>query len=166
MTSAHPETVGAHPIPMRPFTASLPMALLRARDAAMRIFRPLLAEHDLTDQQWRVLRALAAAEDGLDAGDLADRTSLLAPSLSRILANLESRGLTDRTTHDHDQRRARISLSADGHALVTLVAPSSEAAYNRIEREFGADRLRDLLAELHALAALDMAAREPAEEAS
>ncbi len=36
--------------PLRSFDASLPMALLRARESAMRLFRPLLAEFDLTEQ--------------------------------------------------------------------------------------------------------------------
>ena len=44
---------------MRPFDASLPMALLQAREAAMRLFRPLLAEHDLTDQRWAEVLATA-----------------------------------------------------------------------------------------------------------
>ena len=45
--------------PMREFSRSLPMSLLRAREAVMRQFRPSLREHGLTEQQWRILRALA-----------------------------------------------------------------------------------------------------------
>jgi homoprotocatechuate degradation regulator HpaR len=140
---------------MRPFDASLPMALLRARETTMRRFRPLLAEHDLTEQQWRVLRALTATEDPLDAGDLADRTFLLAPSLSRILANLDDRRLLARQPDPADQRRTLISLTTRGVELVRTVAPESERRYNAIESEFGADRLQTLLGELHELARLD-----------
>ncbi len=51
---------GARPhLPMRAFSSSLPMALLRAREAVMRRFRPGLRDHGVTEQQWRVLRALA-----------------------------------------------------------------------------------------------------------
>ena len=53
---------------IRSFDKSLPMALLRTREAAMQHFRPLLAEHDLTEQQWRVLRALNAASEPIDVG--------------------------------------------------------------------------------------------------
>ncbi|MGB8973723.1 MAG: homoprotocatechuate degradation operon regulator HpaR, partial [Pseudomonas capeferrum] len=35
---------------------SLTLSLLQAREAAMAFFRPLLNEHDLTEQQWRVIR--------------------------------------------------------------------------------------------------------------
>ncbi len=143
---------------MRSFEESLPMALLRAREAAMRLFRPLLAEHDLTEQQWRVLRALTAADadDAVDAGDLAERTFLLAPSVSRILADLDERGLIARRADPGDRRRSLVSLTDDGVDLVASVAPESEARYAAIEAGFGADRLRRLLGELHDLARLDL----------
>lgn len=142
-------------IAMRPFTASLPMALLQARESAMRLFRPMLAEHDLTEQQWRVLRALTSEPFPVDAGELAERTFLLAPSLSRILANLEGRSLLERRPHPDDQRRSLISLSDEGRELVASVAPKSEELYHRIEHGFGRERLERLLDELHELAALD-----------
>jgi len=139
---------------LRPFSASLPMALLRAREAAMRRFRPHLAQFDLTEQQWRVLRALASTGGGLEVGGLAEATNLLAPSLSRILTNLDGRGLTTRTTVPHDQRRARIALTDDGRELVDRVAPGSEDRYREIEERFGPERLDALLCELGALTRL------------
>ncbi len=138
-------------VPMRPFTQSLPMALLLAREASMQQFRPLLAAHDVTEQQWRVLRVLASREDAFEVTELADRAALLPPSVSRIIANLQDRGLIERTTVAHDQRRARIRLTPSGGSLVERVAPESEAIYNDIEEQFGARRLSDLLAELHDL---------------
>ena len=143
-------------IGMRPFDQSLPMALLRAREAAMRRFRPLLAAHDLTEQQWRVLRALTAADDRLDLTGLAERTALQVPSASRIIGNLEGRDLVERRSAAGDQRRASLGLSSAGRDLVRRIAPHSEAAYNRIEEEFGADRLARLLEELADLAALSV----------
>jgi homoprotocatechuate degradation regulator HpaR len=150
-----PKVVDGEGIEIRPFSRSLPMALLRARETTMRLFRPLLAEHDLTEQQWRVLRALAAADSALSVGELADHTFLLAPSLSRILSNLERRRLVERQVVEHDQRRSHIALSKPGRELVRRIAPQSEALYNHIEERFGLGRLENLLAELHELAALD-----------
>ena len=124
------------------------MALLQAREATMRLFRPILAERGLTEQQWRVLRALAASAAPLEVGELAEVTFLLGPSLSRILTNLEGRGLVARRTVQSDQRRAEISLSRQGLALVAEVAPTSEATYNRIEAAFGTDRHAMLLRDL------------------
>jgi len=150
------ETVLRPSINMRSFDASLPMALLRARETAMALFRPLLAEYDLTEQQWRVLRALAASEVPIDASKLADETFLLAPSLSRMLTALDERELITRQTDPADHRRTLILLSDHGEALVQKVAPHSEARYARIEQSFGAERLQVLLQELHELAALDL----------
>ena len=127
------------------------MALLNAREAVMGHFRPLHSRHDLTEQQWRVLRALGAEIEPVDAGTLADATSLQAPSLSRILANLADRRLIDRTSASDDQRRAVISLSTLGAELVSSVAPESETIYAEIEAKFGEQQLRQLVAELHTL---------------
>jgi homoprotocatechuate degradation regulator HpaR len=144
----------AKPVPMRPFTESLPLALLRARESAMHHFRPVLARHDVTEQQWRVLRALASREEPYEVTQLAERVALLGPSVSRIVANLEERGLIVRTVVAHDQRRARLRLTRSGSALVRRIAPESEAVYNRIEESFGTRRLADLMAELKDLAEL------------
>src|ERR1700743_256876 len=84
-------------VPMREFSRSLPMSLLRAREAVMRQFRPALRKHDLTEQQWRILRALAAI-DTIEVTELARTAFLLGPSLSRILRDLDARGLIERKT--------------------------------------------------------------------
>jgi hypothetical protein len=59
---------GQMPSRMRPFARSLPMQLMRARELVMQHFRAHLHEHDLTDQQWRIIRALAEAE-AVEIGD-------------------------------------------------------------------------------------------------
>ncbi len=139
---------------MRGFDESLPMALLAARESAMRRFRPMLADHDLTEQQWRVLRALSAESAPIDVGGLAERTALLAPSVTRILAALTERGLVDRTMSVDDQRRAELRLSPLGETIVATVAPHSEAIYQQVEDAFGAARLSKLITELHDFAHL------------
>src|SRR5712664_1797142 len=130
-----------HRVPMREFSRSLPMSLLRAREAVMRQFRPSLRRHDLTEQQWRILRALAAI-DTIEVTELARVAFLLGPSLSRILRDLEARHLIERRIAKTDQRRAMVSISAKGVRLIEIVAPSSEAIYAAITRRYGARRLR------------------------
>jgi homoprotocatechuate degradation regulator HpaR len=131
-------------LPMRNFALSLPMALLRAREALMRHFRPGLRAHDVTEQQWRVLRALAG-EPALEATELAARTCLLAPSVSRILPDLEARGLIARRQVESDLRRSLVALTPAGMRLLASHAPESEHIYRAIEERFGAERLRQLL---------------------
>lgn len=117
---------------LRPFERNLPMALLRAREAVMARFRPILRDHGLTEQQWRIIRALEG-EDDLDISTLAERTLLLMPSLTRIVTGMEEAELVRRVTDTQDARRRRVRLSRRGQATFQAVAPLSEAAYAEIE---------------------------------
>lgn len=139
-------------VPLRPFDQSLPMALMRARESVMRYFRPVLAEHDLTEQQWRVLRALRDADEPVSVGELAQATFLLGPSLSRMLVALEERGLIERAAGS-DARRAEISISPHGLHLVADVAPASERAYGHIDALLEPGELDTLYALLTKLSA-------------
>ncbi len=125
---------------LRDFRHSLPMELLKAREAAMARFRPTLREWGLTEQQWRVIRALSEYEP-MDASELAARSFLLAPSLTRILQNLEKQRLIKRSTDATDQRRQVVALTRDGRKRFEHAAPESEALYAEIEAEFGVERL-------------------------
>jgi homoprotocatechuate degradation regulator HpaR len=139
-------------VPMREFSRSLPMSLLRAREAVMRQFRPSLRRHDLTEQQWRILRALAAI-DAIEVTELARTAFLLGPSLSRILRDLDARGLIERKSAKTDLRRGVISISEKGLKLMEIVAPSSEAIYAAITKRYGARKLAELQQMLGALEA-------------
>ncbi|MCO5129553.1 MAG: homoprotocatechuate degradation operon regulator HpaR [Xanthobacteraceae bacterium] len=139
-------------MPIRDFSRSLPMALLRAREAVMRHFRISLRAHGLTEQQWRILRALSAI-DAIEVTELARSAYLLGPSLSRILRDLEQRGLIERRSVKTDLRRGIVSISAKGLSLIEAVAPSSEAIYAEITRRYGAERLAALHEMLGALEA-------------
>ncbi len=136
---------------MRDFQHSLPMELLKARESAMARFRPMLRDHGLTEQQWRVVRTLAAYGN-IDATELARRSFLLAPSLTRILQHLEGEKIVRRAADANDQRRAVFTLTAEGQKLFSKVGPDSEALYAEIERAFGRDKLEllyDLLADFY-----------------
>jgi homoprotocatechuate degradation regulator HpaR len=149
-SKAGPSSSDAHRVPMREFSRSLPMALLRAREAVMRQFRPSLRQHGLTEQQWRILRALAAV-DAIEVTELAHVAFLLGPSLSRILRDLEARHLIERKVAKTDLRRAVVSISAKGLKLIEVVAPTSEAIYAAITRRYGARKLAELQDMLRAL---------------
>lgn len=143
--------------PLRDFRHSLPMELLKAREAAMARFRPMLREHGLTEQQWRVVRALSEF-DSIDAGELAQRSFLLAPSLTRILQHLENEGLIRRTSDCNDQRKSVVVLTTKGRLIFEQVAPESEMLYAEIEAAFGIARLEalyELLADFYTTVASD-----------
>lgn len=143
--SAHsdPPRPAERRIPMRDFSRSLPMSLLRAREAVMRQFRPSLRRHGLTEQQWRILRALSAV-DAIEVTELARTAFLLGPSLSRILRDLEARQLIERRTAKVDLRRGVVSISQKGLKLIELIAPTSEFVYAAITQRYGAQKLAEL----------------------
>lgn len=133
---------------------SLPIALLRAREAVMARFRPVLAAHDVTEQQWRVIRVLAEHGSPLDASELAERACVLAPSLTRMIRALEERGLIAREKDAEDGRRVLLTLAPAGTELIRVVTPESRAVYAEIQARYGRERLEQLLDLLGELAAL------------
>jgi homoprotocatechuate degradation regulator HpaR len=134
---------GTDPAPLRSFSRSLPMALLRCREAVMTRFRPMLRAHGISEQQWRILRALTS--DGpMRATALAEHTLLSSPSLSRLLKGLAARKLIRRATSAEDLRAARISITDKGRRLVDEIAPLSEAIYAELAGAVGASQLDSL----------------------
>jgi homoprotocatechuate degradation regulator HpaR len=128
---------------MPDFSHSLPMLLLRGREAVMRYFRPSLLAHGVTEQQWRVLRALNSVDE-MEVLMLANATYLFASSMSRILRDLQRRGLIIRRNDRHDLRRSHVAISAKGKELIATLLPTSEAIYNDIYQRFGPKNFKSL----------------------
>jgi len=87
--------------------------------------------------------------DEIDAKDLAELSYLHKPSLSRILTNLESRGILNRKPDSQDQRRSLISITAKGQNLFDTVSPYNEERYEHIEETIGEKKLSQLYSLLH-----------------
>ncbi len=125
---------------------NLPLLMLQAREAVFSRFRPLLNEAGITEQQWRVIRALL--EHGpLEPRQIGDICCLTSPSLAGILARMDDLGLVQRERLPHDQRRVLVSVSPAGEALAKRLAPRVEATYKAFEDAVGAE----LTAELYEL---------------
>ncbi len=129
---------------LRDVSRSLPIALLRTREAMMRQFRPVLKSVDLTEQQWRVLKALDSVPE-IDATGLAMATFLLPPSLSRILRDLEGRHLINRRPDPADLRAWLISLTPDGQKTIDAAGVWAETVYAAITERIGQERLDTLM---------------------
>jgi homoprotocatechuate degradation regulator HpaR len=129
------------------------MLLLRARDTAMARFRPILHEQGLTEQQWRVLRAL---EDlgPMTAAGVARECSILAPSMTRILRKLSELKLISTNRSKNDQREMVVRMTAKGKRMVDTIAPKVELEYARIRQQLEPENLASLTTELKRLIAL------------
>ena len=137
-------------IPLRDISRSLPMALMRAREAVMQYFRPHHRLHGITEQQWRVLRVLYKSGD-LEIAELARQAVLMPPSLSRILRDLEAARMVNRRVVRTDLRRSIISISPAGLEMLAKIAPLSEASFAEIQHLFGEQRLDQLFELLYEL---------------
>ena len=149
------------PIPHR----NLPLLLLRAREDVIGRFRPILNAHGVTEQQWRILRALAESEPhALEPRQICDICTLSSPSLAGVLARMDELGLVERRRVDSDQRRVLVSLTAKSRALVRRMAPLVEREYQALEAAVGRDLVReayDVLDRLSGSCAPDRRAESP-----
>lgn len=133
---------------------NLPRLLLQAREAVMAHTRPSLREHDLSDQQWRVLRVLGE-HGAVETGRVAREAFILGPSLTGVLARMERDGLITRSRDPEDQRCTVIEATAHGRKLVKRLSTSIEAHYKWMEETLGKDKLEQLYGLLDELIALE-----------
>jgi homoprotocatechuate degradation regulator HpaR len=128
-----------------PSTArSLPIALIRAREGIMAPIRDMLSETGITEQQWRVLRVLS--EFGvMDAKTLADRSSLLFPSLTRIGATLRDKGLVSQSRDERDRRRQFIEITAAGQSIIDERAARAAEIVKGFKASLGDNNYETLL---------------------
>jgi homoprotocatechuate degradation regulator HpaR len=112
--------------------------------------REMLSETGITEQQWRVLRVLAE-HGSLDTSTLADRASLLFPSLTRIATTLRNKGLITQTRDEVDRRRQLIEITEAGQKIIDDRADQAAQIVADFRAALGDDNyetLLDLLAQL------------------
>jgi homoprotocatechuate degradation regulator HpaR len=140
-------TVASAPQPsseaLRTHRRHLALELLATRERFMLYFRPTLTSHNITEQQWRIVRALAATGE-MTAGEMAQRCVILKPSLTGILARMEELGWVTRLGDAADQRRSVVRLTAPGNALHKKINREVEVAHAAIVSALGADELEAL----------------------
>lgn len=132
---------------------NLALLLLQAREGVMAHFRPILNAHGITEQQWRIVRAL------LERGPLEPRQIgavclISSPSLAGMLARMDQTGLVRRERMAEDQRRVLVSLTAKSRALAAAMAPRIEAVYSAIEDHVGEALIGQFFASLDEMLAV------------
>jgi homoprotocatechuate degradation regulator HpaR len=125
-----------NPAPAKLVHRNLPLLLLQAREQVIARFRPILNEHGITEQQWRVVRALIDTGP-LEPREIGELCRISSPSLAGVLSRMEELGYIKRKRLDHDQRRQRVSLTPRSRTLSARMAPQIEATYRDIESVIG-----------------------------
>ncbi len=136
----------AHPSPHFEHR-NLPLLMLQARETVMARFRPLLNAKGVTEQQWRVIRALLD-KGALEPRQIGQLCHISSPSLAGILARMDDLGLIARIRIEHDQRRVEVTVTEKGLALAAELNPKIEAEYAALEARMGQAFVQQLYASL------------------
>ncbi|MEM8554061.1 MAG: MarR family transcriptional regulator [Pseudomonadota bacterium] len=133
----------AHHVPLSTDYHGLPLRLIRARDKIIAPIRAIVAQSDLTEQQWRILTVLYD-HGAMDATTLSKHCSLLLPSQTRILQSLVIKSLVEREIDPGDRRRHRLALTEQGRQVILQHAEKVAAVVADIEQKIGRKQLETL----------------------
>ena len=128
---------------MPKFLDSLPMILSRTLDGVMPVYRALFQEHAITDQQWRVMRALWEQKH-LTSKQISEITLLPSPSLVGILDRLEKKGFVGRLRSVEDRRLVYIIPTQAGRKLQELMLPKIEQIHDKFMHQVTPDEWGEL----------------------
>lgn len=134
------------------FEDTIGATLLIAKEAVIAPMRAKLRENDITEPQWRVLRVIND-RGSADATALAEVGLLHAPSVTRILKDLEKRNLIMRQADANDRRRSFVALTPQGRQVVKDISREVLRVMREHSLRFGDQRLKRLADELRALSA-------------
>lgn len=141
---------------------NMPLLLLKARDGLLQHFRPILNHYGVTEQQWRIMRALSEARM-LEPRELCDLCQISSPSMSGILARMEETGWLARSKFEGDQRRRQVHLSSAGAGLLNEMGRLIDLQYENLEAAYGKQVFEDMRLALEAFVALEDVPVAPAQ---
>lgn len=119
----------------------------------MSFFRPMLQEHSITEQQWRVMRVLNDTDE-METKQLADACCILSPSLTGIIQRLEQQDYVSRRKSSEDHRRILVKATPKARKLLDEMTPMVENSYSRLTQGLSQEkmeRLKELLDEVSLL---------------
>lgn len=86
-------------------------------------------EFDISIWQWRIIAVLGES-DGLTSTEVANRTLMDKPAVSRAAASLADRDIISRKSDDADRRKAELRLTPKGLKIYAAIKPRA-LAYER-----------------------------------
>lgn len=97
--------------------AGLASALRVSLARLTRRLRRQAAAHTLTPTQFATLAAVER-HSGITPGELAELEKVQPPSMTRVIATLEERGLVARSPHPTDRRQVTVAVTDSAKALL------------------------------------------------
>ena len=136
----------------KPFTTleqEVAVAFMRTADHLRRMKTGIFEAHDLTEQQYNVLRILrGAGKDGLCTLAVADRLIEQTPGITRLVDRLESKGLVKRERAKADRRQVYCFITKAALELLALLDPEVEKSAKRAFSLLTKEEMRLLLKNL------------------
>ncbi len=107
--------------------SSLAVHVRQVEARLRRVLQPLLDDHGLTMDHWRILAVVGAAP-GAGMAEVASQAVVPAASLTRHMDRLVERGLVVRRVDPDDKRRAVVALSPRGEEYAGRLRAAEHAA--------------------------------------
>lgn len=131
--------------------AGLSLLLKHAEQAVRQRLQPVLDQHGLSYDHWRIL-AVLELQPGLTMSTIADAAVVPAATLTRLVDRLTELALVVRRIDRADKRRAVVALSPRGAQVAAEVRAAEDALAARIASALGVERSEALHRDLTVLA--------------
>jgi len=100
------------------------VALVKTADLLLRLLDRKLIGHDLSHQQYNVLRIVrGAGSDGIPTLAIGERLIECAPGMTRLLDRIEEKGMVRRERCKHDRRQVLCYVTDKGEQLLAELQP-------------------------------------------
>lgn len=112
----------------------------------------MIADQSLTRLMWCVLTGVG--EEGVSTpSELSEYIGITRPATSRLLRDMEARGMVARNGSDVDGRGRTVSITPLGRDLLEAARPSIEAVNDHFKSKITPDELAHVMSVLDRLAA-------------
>lgn len=122
---------------------NIPLLLMKVRELMMSNFRPILNEWNLTEQQWRILRALYESHV-LEPRELCDMCCILSPSMAGILKRMEELDFIIKVPSKTDKRRVLVKLAPGIEVMVKKILDANMQAYDEFASKIDKQLIENL----------------------
>ncbi len=132
--------------PFKQLNQAAYISLLRTASRVAEPFDALMAEHNLSQPLFNVLRIVAGHEpDGVTCQLIGEQLISRGPDVTRLVDRLVDRGFVERGPCPDDARRRIIRLTTAGSNLLDHLTPAVNAVHSRQFGDVSDDDLRELL---------------------
>lgn len=108
------------------------VSIVRTSSLLLRAAGRFFANYVVTEVQFNILMALQGHQDGLSQQELSERLVVTKSNIVGLLDRLEKTGLVRRQSDPEDRRTNRVTLTAEGKAIVKKIEGDYIAEIDRL----------------------------------